>query len=102
MDERLFNMILLCIPAAGAVITGFIIPYMKAKISAVRMDEIIKWVAKAVQAAEVLFDAPGEGKRKREYVIHFIDRMFNSKKTVITKDQIHILLEAAWKEMTGI
>ena len=49
MDERLFNMILLCIPAAGAVITGFIIPYMKAKISAVRMDEIIKGTRNTVK-----------------------------------------------------
>ena len=66
------------------------------------MDEIVKWVTKAVQATEVLFDAPKSGKKKREYVINFIDNMFNSKKEIITKDQIRILLEAAWKQMNNV
>ena len=46
------------------------------------MEAIIKWVTKAVEAAEVLFDAPKSGEEKREYVIKFIDKMFNSKKEV--------------------
>lgn len=99
MNEQVFNIVLLLIPVIGAVITGILIPYVKTKISATQMDEIIKWVTKAVQAAEVLFDAPKSGEEKREYVINFIDKMFNSKKEVITKDQIRILLESAWKQM---
>lgn len=102
MNEQVFNIVLLLIPVIGAVITGILIPYVKTKISVTQMDEIIKWVTKAVQAAEVLFDAPKSGEEKREYVINFIDKMFNSKKEVITKDQIRILLEAAWKQMSNI
>ncbi len=101
MNEQVFNIVLLVIPVIGAVITGILIPYVKTKISVTQMDEIIKWVTKAVQAAEVLFDAPKSGEEKREYVINFIDKMFNSKKEVITKDQIRILLEAAWKQMNN-
>lgn len=99
MNEQLFNIILLLIPIIGAVITGIFIPYIKTKISATQTDEIMKWVAKAVQAAEVLFAAPESGTKKQQYVIDFIDRTFNSKREVITKDQIRILLEAAWKQM---
>lgn len=99
MNEQLFDIILLTIPVIGAVITGILIPYIKTKISAIQMEKIVKWVAKAVQAAEVLFDTPKSGEEKREYVINFIDKMFNSKKEIITKDQIRILLEAAWKQM---
>lgn len=102
MNEQVFNIVILLIPVIGAVITGILIPYVKTKISATQMDEIIKWVTKAVQAAEVLFDAPKSGEEKREYVINFIDKMFNSKKEVITKDQIRILLEAAWKQMNSV
>lgn len=102
MSDKLFNIILLLIPIIGAVITSFIIPYLKTKVSVTQMEEIIKWVTKAVEAAEVLFDAPKSGNEKREYVINFIDSMFNSKKEVITKDQIRILLESAWKEMSTI
>lgn len=102
MNEQLFNIILLTIPIIGAVITGILVPYIKTKISATQMDEIVKWVTKAVQAAEVLFGTPKSGEEKREYVINFIDKMFNSKKEVITKDQIRILLESAWKQMNNV
>ncbi len=100
MNDSLFKLIMALIPVFGAVMTGFVVPYMKTKISAAQTDEIGKWVDKAVQAAEVLFDAPKSGEAKREYVIGFIDAMFNSKKEVITKDQIRILLEASRREMT--
>lgn len=99
MDERLLNIIALCFPVIGGIITGFIIPYIKAKVSSQHLDEIIKWVAKAVRAAEILFDAPKSGEEKRDFVIRFIDRTFNTKKTVITEDQIRILLEAACQEL---
>ena len=102
MNEQVFNIVILLIPVIGAIITGILVPYVKTKISVTQMEEIIKWLTKAVQAAEVLFDAPKSGEEKREYVINFIDKMFNSKKEVITKDQIRILLEAAWKQMNSV
>lgn len=101
MNEQIFNIVLLCIPIIGAIITGILTPYIKTKISATQMEEIIKWVNKAVEAAEILFDTPKSGEEKREYVINFIDKMFNSKKEVITQDQIRILLESAWKQMNN-
>lgn len=99
MDENLFRIILLIIPVLGAIITGYIVPLIKSNISANQLDEIIKWVGKAVAAAEVLFNVPKSGEEKREYVIDFIDKMFNKDKEVITKDQIRVLLEAAVKSM---
>lgn len=99
MDSRLFDIILLCVSIL-AVAIKIIYPYVKSQVGVDRMDEFEYWVQKAVQAAEVLFDVPGSGEQKREYVINFINNMFNSKKEVITKEQIHILLESAWKEMT--
>ena len=99
MNEQLFNIISLLIPVIGAVITGFLIPYLKTKLSCARTDEIARWIAKAVEAAEVLFDLPESGEEKREYVVNFIDNMFNSRKEVIIRDQIRILLEAAWRQM---
>lgn len=102
MNDNLFKVIMMLIPVLGAIITGCIIPYIKTKISASQMEEIIKWVTKAVQAAEVLFDTPKSGEEKREYVIDFIDKMFNAKKEVITKEQIRILLEACLKQKTEV
>lgn len=100
MNDSLFKVIMTLIPVIGVIITGFVIPYIKTKISSAQLDEISQWVTKAVQAAEVLFDTPKSGEEKREYVIDFINKTFNSKKEVITEDQIRILLESAWKQMT--
>lgn len=99
MSDNMFKFIMTLVPVFGAIITYFVIPYIKSKVSQTQMEEIIKWVTKAVEAAEVLFDVPKSGEKKREYVIKFIDKMFNSKKEVITEEQIRILLEAAWKQM---
>lgn len=95
MNDKLFEIVLMFVPILGAIITGFLVPYIKAKISAARLAQIAEWTEKAVRTAEVLFDTPQCGSEKREYVICFIDRMFNSKKQMITKEQIRVLLEAA-------
>ena len=92
MNDQIFDIITLLIPVTGAIFTGFIIPYIRTKLSAARMDEITKWIAKAVEA-------PHSGTEKREYVIQFIDRMFNAKKEIITRDQIRILLEASLSQI---
>lgn len=99
MSDQLFKIVLLLVPVVGCIITGFVVPYLKTKVSATQLENIIKWVTKAVEAAEVLFDVPKSGEAKREYVINFIDSMFNSKKQIITKAQIRVLLESAWREM---
>lgn len=99
MSDNLFNVIMALIPVAGAIITGFIIPYIKTKVSSARLDEISQWITKATEAAEVLFDTPKSGEEKREYVIAFIDKLFNSKKEIITEEQIRVLLESAWRQM---
>ena len=88
MSDNMFKFIMTLVPVFGAIITYFVIPYIKSKVSQTQMEEIIKWVTKAVEAAEVLFDVPKSGEEKREYVIKFIDKMFNSKKEVITEEQI--------------
>lgn len=100
MNEVLFDIIMALIPVCGLIITGLVIPYLKVSIGDKQLLYISQWVKKAVEAAEVLFDAPKSGEEKRQYVIDFIDKMFNSKKVIITKDQIRMLLESAWKEMT--
>ena len=101
MDERIFSIVLALIPVIGAIVTAYVIPYLKNKIGSENLSNIDYWIRKSVEAAEVLFNTPKSGEQKKEYVIDFINKMFNSKKTVITEEQIEVLLEAAWKEMTG-
>ena len=53
MSDNMFKFIMTLVPVFGAIITYFVIPYIKSKVSQTQMEEIIKWVTKAVEAAEV-------------------------------------------------
>ena len=53
----------------------------------------------AVKCAEMIFKEQGMGEAKKEYVVNFLNEMFNKNKVVITSEQIEILVEAAVKEL---
>ena len=99
MSDNIFKIVMALIPVIGAIITGFVIPFINQKMNEGKRKEIEYWVIKAVDAAEVLFNVPKAGEAKREYVVDLINNMFNKNKIVITEEQIRILLESAWREM---
>lgn len=99
MNENWFNLILALIPVLGAIITGFVVPLIKEKIAYEKLVKYEEWATQAVQAAEMLFTEKGMGASKKEYVVNFLNDMFNKNKTVITPQQIEILIESAVKEM---
>ena len=99
MDEKIFQIILASIPVFGAIITGFIIPFIKEKIGAEKLAKYEYWTSMAVKCAEMMFKEQGMGEAKKEYVVNFLNEMFNKNKVVITSEQIEILVEAAVKEL---
>lgn len=99
MDDRLFQIVLAVIPVLGTILTVYIIPLIKEKIGNENLAKYEYWVNIAVKAAEMIFVGSGRGVEKKQYVIKFLDKLFNSKKTVITDDQMEILIEAALKTM---
>ena len=99
MDERLFQVILTVIPVLGAVITYFIVPYIKSNVDSVKLAQYKEWATLAVKTAEMLWKETGHGTDKKRYVVNFLTKMFNSKKTVITEEQMNVLIESAVKEM---
>ena len=99
MDEKLFQVILAIIPVLGTILTVYIIPFIKAKIGNENLSKYEYWVNIAVKAAEMIWKETGHGADKKAYAVEFIDKMFNSKKTVITTEQINALIESAVKNM---
>lgn len=99
MDERLFQIILTIIPVLGAIITRFIIPFIKEKIGSEKLAKYEYWADLAVKAAEMLWTESGCGADKKQYVVDFLNDMFNKNKIVITEQQIEILVESAVKQM---
>ena len=99
MDERLFQIILAIIPVLGTIITVFIIPLIKEKIGAEKLAKYEYWADLAVKAAEMLWTETGHCEDKKQYVVKFLNNMFNKKKVVITEEQMNILIESAVKQL---
>lgn len=71
------------------VITGFIVPLLKRKLSNEKLDELKKWVSIAVKAAEQLYESK-TGQQKKEFVVAFL----LSKGIVFDVDEVNALIEA--------
>lgn len=102
MDERLFNVIITFIPVIGAIITYFVVPYIKTAISTDKLEQYKEWASLAVKCAEMIFTEKGMGTDKKQYVVDFLNNMFNSKKVVLSEEQITVLIESAVKEMKSL
>lgn len=74
-----------------AVITAFVIPWLKGKISADKLEEIELWVTVAVEAAEQLYKGSGRGEEKKAYVVQFLQE----KGFTLDPDSLDKLIEAA-------
>lgn len=99
MDDKLFGIILAIIPVINAILVGFVIPLIREKIGNEKIAKYEYWALTAVKAAEMLWKESGQGQAKKEYVVNCLNNLFNSKKTVLTEEQIELLIEAAVKEM---
>lgn len=73
----------------SALVTTFLIPYIKKKMSAEKFSELQRWVGIAVEAAEQIYGSK-TGSQKKEYVVNFL----LSKGIVVDVDSVSALIEA--------
>lgn len=71
------------------IVTGFLIPYLKEKISNEKREKLRSWVSIAVSAAEQLY-ASRTGLEKKEYVVSFL----LSKGLVFDVDEVTAMIES--------
>lgn len=74
-----------------AVITAFVIPWLKGKISTDKLEQIKLWVTVAVEAAEQIYKGSGRGEEKKAYVVQFLQE----KGFTLDPDSLDKLIEAA-------
>ena len=75
----------------AALITAFVIPWIKQKISKEKLEKVAMWVEIAVEAAEQLYAGSGRGAEKKAYVVEFL----NTKGYTLDPDSLDNLIEAA-------
>lgn len=84
------------IALAAAIITTFIIPWIRSKTTENQRRDIFAWVDVAVKAAEQLYKGPGLGAQKKRFVLNYI----KSKGYTLDDMSVELALEAAVKEIT--
>ena len=78
-----------------AIITTFLIPWIKSKIDAAKLAQIVEWVGIAVRAAEQIYNESGMGEKKKQYVLDFLaDKGFT-----LDPNSINAMIEAAVKNL---
>lgn len=80
----------------SVIITTFLIPYIKKKLSNERLEELKKWVSVAVKAAEQLYGSK-TGQQKKEFVLSFL----MDKGIIFDAAEVATLLEAEVYKLTN-
>ena len=79
----------------ASIITTFLIPWIKSKIDAAKLAQIVEWVGIAVRAAEQIYNESGMGEKKKQYVLDFLaDKGFT-----LDPNSINAMIEASVKNL---
>lgn len=95
------QIIVALIALLGTVITGVIIPMIKAKTTSQQWNNIVSWADTGVHAAEAIYKGAGRGDEKKEYVINFLKTKCEEKNVKIDFEDIENTLESSWFKMTN-
>lgn len=79
---------------ATILITGFLLPFLKAKYAQIKTESLDYWLRVFMSAAETYF-ADGEGKQKKEWVIAQLQAKFPKLDIAKIEDS----LEAMFREL---
>lgn len=85
------------IAVIAAVLTSFVIPWIKKKYGIAKWHEIECWVKTAVNAAEQIYIGAGRGAEKKEYVLNFL----SEKGYEVDEDKIDAMIESAVYELNN-
>ena len=80
----------------SALITTFLLPYIKLKLSDEKRQKLIFWIETAVKAAEQIYGSK-TGQQKKEYVVAFL----LSKGIVADIDEVTALIESEVYKLTN-
>lgn len=91
MENEILNYALYLIMSVSVVIvTRYLVPYLKARLSAANQEELIQLVENLVKAAEQLFTAEKSGEQKKAYVVDAL-----AKDGVEITESVNAMIESA-------
>lgn len=89
------GIIVLAISLTVALATAFLLPQLRARLSAEQFAHLKLWVRIAVQAAEMIYVGTGRGAEKKEHVLKFL----RERGLTVNMDEIDALIESTVYEL---
>lgn len=96
MKYDITGIIEIALALISAIITTFVIPVIKEKLSEAKREKLRFWTDIAVKAAEQLYGSK-TGQQKKEYVVSFL----LSKGIVFDVDEVTALIESSVYKLTA-
>lgn len=91
MDNEILDYALYIVMSlAVVVVTRYLVPYLKARLTAAEQEGLIQLIENLVQAAEQLFAGEKMGEQKKEYVVNAL-----SEKGVLITESVNAMIESA-------
>lgn len=99
MNELTFDILKVVVSVCAALVTVYLIPYLKTLKEDKRYGALVDMVEVAVKAAEQTFRTSGQGAAKKEEVMKFVTEWMRSHGINIDSYQIDQLIECAVYQM---
>ena len=100
MNGQIFTQIaLMIISIVGALVSAYVIPYIKSKTTKSDWDKLIEFVKIAVRCANQIY-TPEQWEDKKKYVVNQVQAfILTSLKIELTVDQINTIIEGVVNEI---
>lgn len=100
MNSELFVKIILAIVSiCGALVTAYVVPFIKSKISSEELSKLFEYAKIAVRCAEQIYTVE-QWQEKKEYVMNYVMNIMNEKLHInLSYDQIDTIVEGIVNEV---
>ena len=99
MNIDITQIVVAVIGLLGIIITSVIVPLIKSKLTNSQWETILNDALAGVQAAEIIFNAQGQGEEKLRWVSEYITKQCAAHGIKIDMDTVRVAIENAWKAL---
>ncbi len=103
MNGEIFTQIVLAIiTIIGALVSAYVVPFIKTKITDADMQRLMEFVKIAVRCANQIF-TPEQWEQKKQYVLNLVKEFIETNlKIALTDEQINAIIEGIVNEIKSI
>lgn len=99
MNIDITQIVMAVIGLLGVILTSVVVPLIKSKLTNSQWETILNYALAGVQAAEIIFNAQGQGEEKLRWVSEYITNQCLAHGIKIDMDAVRVAIENAWKAL---